>query len=277
MTAPVFRTASLSDIRTMLDWAAQEGWNPGLDDAEAFHAADPAGFFVAEMDGTAVAAISVVNHSDSFAFLGLYICRPDVRGRGVGLGLWRHALAHAGNRSIGLDGVPEQQSNYRKSGFALTGETRRYGGTFTGPVPPWRLATPQDQAEIRRLDRAANGFDRPAFLAAWVQPGPTRRTVVLGPSEGITGFATARLCKSGCKIGPIVAPDADEAVDLARQAAGSLGQRQVIIDVPDGGRRFSDLLAAQGFEVGFTTARMYKGPAPEGNGTLQAIATMELG
>ena len=45
------RTMTPDDLRTVLDWAAAEGWNPGHDDATAFHAADPEGFFVAEEDG----------------------------------------------------------------------------------------------------------------------------------------------------------------------------------------------------------------------------------
>ncbi len=30
----------------MVEWAAREGWNPGLADADCFHAADPAGFLI---------------------------------------------------------------------------------------------------------------------------------------------------------------------------------------------------------------------------------------
>ncbi len=86
------RTATLADVNLMLDWAADEGWNPGLDDAAAFHASDPEGFFVAERAGAPVAAISVVNHDDRNAFLGLYLCRPEWRGQGIGLALWNHAL-----------------------------------------------------------------------------------------------------------------------------------------------------------------------------------------
>ena len=40
---------------------------------------------------------------------------------------------------------------------------------------------------------------------------------------------------------------------------------------------FERLLAGKGFTIGFTTARMYRGPAPVTAPTLQAIATMELG
>lgn len=112
MKGLVLRTASIAEVKMMLDWAAGEGWNPGLDDASVFHATDPEGFFIAERDGTPVASISVVNHTDDFAFLGFYICRPECRGQGIGLGLWHHALAHAGPRTVGLDGVAAQEANY---------------------------------------------------------------------------------------------------------------------------------------------------------------------
>ncbi|MEJ1998873.1 MAG: N-acetyltransferase, partial [Maritimibacter sp.] len=74
------RVAKPDELELILSWATDEGWNPGLEDAAAFHAADPDGFFVATRDDQPVAAISVVNHSDSYAFLGLYLCHPNWRG-----------------------------------------------------------------------------------------------------------------------------------------------------------------------------------------------------
>ena len=149
MTAASFRTATLPELSRILDWAADEGWNPGIEDAEAFFAADPGGFFVADHDGTPVAAISVVNHSDSFAFLGLYICHPDWRGTGLGFALWTHAIAHAGGRTIGLDGVPAQQDNYARSGFELAGRTRRLVATA------WSCHSPTDPAARRTRPRGS--------------------------------------------------------------------------------------------------------------------------
>jgi hypothetical protein len=43
------RTMTRDDVALAVDWAAQEGWNPGLHDAASFHAADPKGFFVGEL------------------------------------------------------------------------------------------------------------------------------------------------------------------------------------------------------------------------------------
>ena len=43
-----FKHMTLSDLNMVLDWAGEEGWNPGLEDAEAFLASDPDGFFLGQ-------------------------------------------------------------------------------------------------------------------------------------------------------------------------------------------------------------------------------------
>ena len=115
-----------------VDWAAAEGWNPGLADAECFARVDPGGFLIGEVDGEPVAVVSAVNYDDHFAFLGFFIVRPELRGHSYGLQVSQAALAHAGSRTMGLDGVVEQQDNYAKSGFARAYNNIRYGGVPTG-------------------------------------------------------------------------------------------------------------------------------------------------
>ncbi|MER6984057.1 GNAT family N-acetyltransferase, partial [Streptomyces carpinensis] len=130
----VVTRATLEDWPVICGWAADEGWNPGLSDGPAFFAQDPDGFFLGRIDGEPVSAISVVNHGPDYAFLGCYLVRPDLRGRGHGLTTWKTALAHAEDRTIGLDGVVAQQDNYRQSGFEAAYRTVR----FTGPAPAAR-------------------------------------------------------------------------------------------------------------------------------------------
>ncbi|MGA7486954.1 MAG: GNAT family N-acetyltransferase, partial [Xanthobacteraceae bacterium] len=105
------------EIAIAADWAAAEGWNPGLCDAACFATVNAQGFLIGKLDGAPAATISCVNYDPRFSFLGFYIVRPDLRGRGHGLRIWNAAIAHAGARVIGLDGVVAQQENYRKSGF----------------------------------------------------------------------------------------------------------------------------------------------------------------
>ncbi|NBB82641.1 MAG: GNAT family N-acetyltransferase, partial [Alphaproteobacteria bacterium] len=99
--------ARLDEMPILLDWAAAEGWNPGLADGPCFHAADPRGFLIGRLDGRPVSGISLVQYGDAFAFLGFYLCRPEMRGRGFGYAVWTEATRRFGSRTVGLDGVPE--------------------------------------------------------------------------------------------------------------------------------------------------------------------------
>ena len=264
------------ELSQVLDWAAEEGRNPGLGDAAAFHASDPSGFFLAEVEGKPVGAISVVNHSADLVFLGLYLCRPAWRGRGIGRALWRYGLAYAGHRTIGLDGVAAQEANYARSDLVRTGATIRFEGQHEGPVlPGLRPARPEGLPRLFELDRRATGVERGRFLAAWLDTKPDRATQVIEAAGGrVIGFATARACRRGCKVGPIIAPAAETALILA---ASPVFGGPAIIDVPEGNHALVQILLDHGYRETFRTARMYRGPAPTGVGGEQAIATMELG
>ncbi|WP_112321645.1 GNAT family N-acetyltransferase [Oceanibium sediminis] len=263
------------DLAMVLGWAAEEGWNPGLDDADAFFAADPGGFFLNIVDGEPAAAISVVNHSADFAFLGLYICRPAFRGQGHGLALWQDAIRHAGTRCVGLDGVPDQQDNYRRSGFSGTGRTIRYRGQpQAASATALRPAEAADMALLLDLDRAASGLTREAYARAWFAGTPTRRTLILNDRAA----ATYRRCGEGVKIGPLFAPDAEAALTLLRATPFPGQDRPVFVDIPETCTALSGLATGEGFGPVFETARMYTGTPPESTPPpFHAVMTLELG
>jgi Acetyltransferase (GNAT) family len=116
------------EIDLALEWAAAEGWIPGLHDGPAFYATDPKGFLVGVLDGEPIACICVVAYDSTFGFLGFHIVKPETRGKGFGLQIWNAGMHYLGDRNVGLDGVPDQQDNYRKSGFALAYSNVRYEG-----------------------------------------------------------------------------------------------------------------------------------------------------
>jgi GNAT superfamily N-acetyltransferase len=272
------RRMDTEELSLILEWAADEGWNPGLDDAAAFYATDPEGFFVTVMDQRPVAAISVVNLDERHAFLGLYLCRPEWRGRGIGYALWKEAILHAGNRVIGLDGVAAQQANYERSGFVLEGATTRYAGQLRGNSSAHiRCVDQTDLRLLTDLDHAANGLRRSAFLASWLCDTDNRKTLVLDSGRGAEDFITIRRCREGAKIGPLIAPDRDAAMMLANAAIAALPSPTVMIDLPATRSDFAEVLIKLGFTAGFTTARMYRGKAPTTTSSLWAIGTMELG
>ncbi len=278
----VTRPMTAADVDLAVDWAAAEGWNPGLDDAPVFRAVDPDGFILGVLDGLPVASISVVRYDDGFAFLGFYIVHPDFRGRGYGWRTWQAGMAHAGERLVGLDGVVDQQDNYRKSGFAFAWRNLRMGGTVSvdrqwSPPETVRPVTTEDLAALSALDRRVFPAERPGFLAAWTgQAGH----VALGVRQGgrLLGFGVLRPCRTGFKLGPLVAEQADVAETLLRSLAQHADGAPLFLDVPQPNPAASALAARHGLTPVFETARMYTGPAPTiAMDTLFGVTSFELG
>jgi ribosomal protein S18 acetylase RimI-like enzyme len=261
----VIRSMRRNEIDLAINWAAAEGWNPGLHDAEPFYTADPEGFLVGELGGEPIATISAVRYGANFGFMGFYIVRPAFRGKGYGLRLCNVALAQLSGRNIGLDGVVEQQDNYRKSGFSLAYRNVRYQGRC-GKTP--EKAGVIDLADVPFAivaDYDASFFpdDRRGFLKSWlVQPGTRSRGVM---RDGrLTGFGVIRPCRSGYKIGPLFADDAQLAEDLYQALQADLPETApVYLDVPEVNEAAVALAGRHGMQVVFETARMYSGSFPD--------------
>lgn len=252
------------EISLALDWAAAEGWNPGLADGACFAIPDAQGFFVGEIDGEPVATVSCINYDERFAFLGFYIVRAGFRGAGHGLRIWNAAIAHAGARVIGLDGVVAQQDNYKKSGFQLAYANIRYGGVVVAP--------PRPPADIVALDKIpftvveaddATVFPaaRSAFLRAWINtPGHLGRALLCDGK--LAAWGVIRPCRTGHKIGPLVADDRAAAEAIVQALLASASCCEIILDIPAVNREGIALAEFLGLKPTFETARMYTGPIP---------------
>jgi len=268
------------EISIAVNWAAAEGWNPGLADDACFAAPDPQGFFIGELDGEPAATVSCVNYGASFAFLGFYIVRADLRGRGFGLRIWNAAIAHAGPRVIGLDGVVTQQQNYRKSGFELAYANIRYGGIVTPPdAPPAGVIalTEVPLATVEAYDATVFPAPRPAFLRAWIgAPGHVGRALV---RDGrLAGWGVIRPCRKGCKIGPLVADNRATAEAVLSALLAGVGGGEIFLDVPSVNRDAVALAQDLGLAPVFETARMYTGAIPPLRlERIFGVTTFELG
>ena len=209
MTALSIRTMRPEEIALAVDWAAAEGSNPGLGDAACFATVDPGGFLIGELDGAPAATISCLDYDARFAFLGFYIVRPDLRGRGHGLSIWNAAIAHAGARVIGLDGVVAQQENYRKSGFKLAYANVRYGGTVAAPPAPRADVVALSDipfAAVEADDATVFPASRPAFLRAWIAaPGHIGRALVRDGRLAAWGVITAAAAARSARSSPTTA------------------------------------------------------------------------
>ncbi|MDM0021990.1 GNAT family N-acetyltransferase [Variovorax saccharolyticus] len=276
------RSMSRDEVAMAIEWAADEGWNPGLHDDACFHAADPDGFLVAECDGKAVGCISAVSYAGRFGFIGLYIVRPGWRGRGIGLRLWTAGMQRLSGQVVGLDGVPAQQDNYRKSGFVLAWNNVRFAGTAgAAMLDAYAPIVPLADVDFAALcddDRRVFPAPRDAFLHCWTAMPDATGLAWLADGK-LAGWGLIRRCREGHKIGPLVAdtPEIANALYAALCAAVPDGNT-VYLDVPLPNASAVALAQAQGLRSVFETARMYAGPAPACELRLvYGITSFELG
>ena len=261
------RNVSRSEMSQLIDWAADEGWNPGLHDAACFYETDPGGFFIGELQSEPVGCISAVAYNDAFGFVGFYIVRPEFRGRGYGFRLWQAAMEYMKGRNVGLDGVVAQQENYQKSGFHFAYNNIRYEvknpdlpmqGSYPSVVSLGRVAFD----ELAAYDGAVFSVDRRRFLQPWIsQPGG----VALGSLRDgrLSGYGLLRSCRSGCKIGPLFADTAEIADALFGALVQQVPGAVVYLDVPAVNPAAMALAQKYQMQPVFETARMYTGWPPK--------------
>jgi len=271
------RRMNREDMDLALDWAAQEGWNPGLHDADCFYAADPHGFFIAELNGEPVGCISAVAYDENFGFMGFYIVRKDFRNQGIGMQLWNTAVDYMSDRIIGGDGVVEMLPKYEQQDFKIAYRNARYEGV--GKYSSSRLTDLRSVsfAEIEEYDRRFFPAARKAFLQMWIsRPGSTGRAVILNGKP--VGYGVVRPCRSGFKIAPLFADTPDIAEDLFVSLSSLAKDEPLFLDIPVCNPAARQLAEKYAMRVVFETARIYKGTAPQlPLQNIYGITSFELG
>jgi GNAT superfamily N-acetyltransferase len=272
---------SRQELGLALEWADREGWNPGLKDKHCFHAADPEGFLIGYRGEEPVACISSVRYGGGYGFIGFFIVRAELRGRGYGTRIWQAGLARLNDRAIGLDGVTARQRNYEQSGFVLAHRNIRFGGSL-------HLAPLEDDPRLVQIgfgyeqpiidyDRAFFPAERSSFLRCWLWPDH-RKALALVENETIKGYGVIRACRTGFKIGPLFADDEQGADLLFRALAGTANGEPVYLDCPEPNRSATDLATRYRLSPVFETARMYRGRVPDISlPRTYGITTFELG
>ena len=275
---PEFRPLLRVELDGVIGWAAQEGWNPGLHDAEAFYAADPEAFWGMEINGELVGAGAIASYGGGQqGFMGLFIVRPEWRGRGLGRKLWyfrrdRLVARLQPGAPISMDGVFAMQPFYASGGFVFTHRNLRMEGV--GCLAAERdphlvdlvLEVPFD--EVVDYDERLFGSRRPDFLKAWILP---EGGAALGfvdddqPGEGkLCGYAVLRPCRAGFKMGPLFAdtPAIAEAlfVGLSERAEGE----PLYLDTPENNAEALALAGRHGMKEVFGCARMVYGAGDQG-------------
>ncbi len=259
------RVAQPEEYALFADWAAQEGWNPGLQDMSCYPLCDPQGFLLGILDGEPIACISAIKYSPDVAFLGFYIVRKPWRGQGYGWKLWQAAMSYLDGCTVGLDGVVDQQENYRKSGFSLEYRNMRYEGRSQPQESDPDLLDPADIpfAELEAYDQQFFPTARSRFLQSWLK-SDGHRGLVLKEAGRICGYGVIRPCRSGAKVGPLFAECPEQAQRLFLSLQGLLpAATPLFLDVSERNPAAMALAEGLGMTLSFECARMYRGRAPE--------------
>ncbi|MDG4717659.1 MULTISPECIES: N-acetyltransferase [Thalassospira] len=283
MTDKIRRLKSF-EFPLAVEWAASEGWNPGLSDAGVFFNTDPDGFWAAFDKQGMAAVISSVQYSSDFGFVGFYICRKDRRGTGLGYKLWQTAFDNSVMKTIGLDGVIDQQDNYRKSGFEFAHRNIRYGGIVKAEATlPDDLFTLEidDIAIVDAFEQTCKLFaeSRIEFLRGWIGTENHTALALKGPM-GLRGYGVIRPCKEGHKVGPLFAANLEDAKTLFGALLQSRKDQsgKVYLDIPEPNEAARELVDSHKMVAEFETARMYKGTAPDLDLAMTfGISSFELG
>jgi len=260
----IVQQMDLEEVVLAVEWAAREGWNPGLHDAECFYAADPDGFFLARLDGKPVGCLSAVAYDEHFAFGGFYIVNPEYRAQRIGHALVDKAMAYVGSRVFGNDAVVARQETYRQLGFVTAYRNIRYRGTASGGADRSSRITDLSAVpfdDLLAYDRIMFPARRSSFLKYWIrQP----EGAALGCLENgrLSGYGVIRKCRQGYKIGPLFADDEETAETLFAALTGTLDGQEFFLDIPEPNRGAQRLVQRHALTGVFETARMYRGAAP---------------
>ncbi|NYZ64476.1 GNAT family N-acetyltransferase [Endozoicomonas sp. SM1973] len=254
------------EVILAINWAAKEGWNPGVNDAECYYNADPNGFLIGLLNNEPIATISVVKYGESFGFLGFYIVHPSYRGKGYGLQIWKAGIKYLEGCNIGLDGVVEQQENYKKYGFRLAYRNIRFeglgGGSSTIQSRIVDLSTIPFEA-IELYSRPFFPERRDEFLKSWINQSNCNALGVI-QNDSLTGYGVIRKALGGYKIGPLFANTPELADDLFLALKQGVEPLQPIyLDIPEVNQEALKLAKRYNMQSVFETARMYSIKAPD--------------
>jgi len=182
-----------------------------------------------------------------------------IRGKGYGLALTEAMFDYVGDRNAGLDGVEAMAERYARLGFRTAHRSVRHSFTPTKVQTAPAEVVPLTQvpfAQIAAYDRRHFFASRDDFLKLWIsQPNAVGLGFV--DQDQLKAYGVLRKCRSGCKIGPLFADDAEIAQALFDALCGHAVGEPVFIDMPEPNAAAAKLAAKYDMQPVFACMRMY--------------------
>jgi ribosomal-protein-alanine N-acetyltransferase len=255
----------------------------GKMDSELFWAAGPegAGVYVGELDGELVTGIAMIQHNESYCWVGSYYCEEHHRGNGFAFKTWQMSRAVINQKAnIGLDAAPSGVQLYEKSGFKrvwdltfcsfhVSSIIEVYRNTSLADIST-KPATEVDFAELQLYTEDVIGikFAQAGLLEKYITLPTHVAVVAVSRSGNIVGLAVIREChnseKQGYRLAPLLADTGDIARLLLLQLAKKVDLSQkfnicVLDEINPEAERIADEMKGEKIT---DLVRMYTGEDP---------------
>ncbi|WP_028745888.1 GNAT family N-acetyltransferase [Rhizobium mesoamericanum] len=182
-----------------------EDWNVALDLSE--------GVVAIAADDEVVGTTLLTPYGTDCATINMVIVAESMRGRGLGRRLMEAAFALADDRPLRLIATADGLPLYERLGFRQVGTIVQHQGHVIATQKPGNTeaATKADIPAIAALDREAFGADRSTLITRFADLG---EFAVIRRSGKVVAFACLRSFGRGEVVGPVVAPDIEDAKSL---------------------------------------------------------------
>lgn len=272
------REMTKADLSLAMEWAKEEGWNPGKYDYQGYYAQDPGGFFMLWLDGKPIGSISVVRYGETFGFIGLFIVQKEHRGKGYGAQLWDYGMQHLSQcTQVGLYAVAAQVGRYKKGGFFENGKKNQRFDKQKGSMidkdflvdnKSLSIVTTKEQKQgLFNYDQTQFGFSRKKLIKTTLQQSGSHAYITFDQTSGkVNGYGLIRSLDKGYRI-TLYSDSPDSAKALMEILLSHMKEDEVAILDMSGGNTFSKAFAAY-FQLAphtdVDTTVMYKGTVNDG-------------
>ena len=257
----LIRRMAADDLRLGLRLSRQAGWNQTMSDWQRFFSLGPEGCFVAELGGRLVGT-TMTFASERVAWIAMVLVEKNARGKGIGTGLLKRALAYLDACKVGtvrLDATHLGRPIYEKLGFKPEYELVRFEGKAPsgGVVMSVKNVTPEILKNVIKFDKRMTGENRGKMLRSLFEEFPENMRVLM-QGRKLEGFITMRSGRNAVQIGPCTAA-LNAGPDLLTDALNRCARKVVLIDIPTDNVHAVKIAESNGLEIQRRFLRMYRG------------------
>ncbi len=260
------RRMTTDDLPLGLRLTRQAGWNQIEADWRRFMNMEPEGCFVAEFDGSPAGTTTTCVFGRQVAWVAMVLVDKDMRGRGIGTRLLKHALDYLTGRKIEtvrLDATPAGRPIYEKLGFVAEYELARFEGMVNDlqlPIEKSKIESRKSKivfSDLIEFDHLMTGTNRAKMLGRLFDEYPEQIRIVRQRDE-LEGFITMRPGANATQVGPCIAT-ADAGPSLLADALDRCEGKPVFVDVPLGNGYAVGIAQSSGLKVQRCFTRMSLG------------------